>query len=70
MQTSNYVVDIADAVDSRMISTTGIADIRPYHPVIMEAIANGGNFTEDFADIFKLTKASEGSPAEYILTFV
>ena len=45
------------------------ADVAAYHSVIMEAIANGGEFNEDFADIFKLTKTPEGSAAEYILTF-
>ena len=40
-----------------------------FHPVIMRAIANGGVFDDDFADIFKLTKTPDGSAAEYILTF-
>jgi hypothetical protein len=44
-------------------------DVSAYHAVILEAIANGGEFNEDFADIFKLTKTPEGSAAEYVLTF-
>ena len=44
-------------------------DTRDFHPVIMEAIANGGKFDEDFADIFTLTKTPEGSAAEYVLNF-
>ena len=40
-----------------------------YHPIIMRAIANGGVFEEDFADIFCLTKTPDGSAAEYVLTF-
>ena len=50
------------------IDNTG-KDIREFHPVIVEAIANGGKFDEDFADIFTLTKTPEGSAAEYALDF-
>lgn len=45
------------------------ADLRDYHKVIVAAIANNGEFGEDFADIFKLTKTPEGSFAEWILDF-
>ena len=45
------------------------ADTGAYHAVILEAIANGGVFGEDFADIFKLTKTPEGSAADYVLDF-
>jgi len=51
------------------VNVTGATDVSKFHAVIMEAIANGGEFNEDFADIFKLTKTPEGSAAEYILTF-
>ena len=44
-------------------------DTRMFHPVIMAAIANGGVFDEDYADIFVLVKTPEGSDAEYILKF-
>ena len=44
-------------------------DVTDFHSVIMEAIANGGEFSEDYADIFTLTKAPEGSAVEYILNF-
>lgn len=45
-------------------------DVRDFHAVIMEAIANGGKFTEDFEDIFSLTKTPDGSCAKYVLDFV
>jgi hypothetical protein len=45
------------------------ADVNCFHSVIMEAIANGGKFDEDYDDIFVLTKNPEGSAAEYALTF-
>ncbi len=44
-------------------------DLRAFHAAIMEAIANGGQFTEDLADIFVLTKTPEGSAAVYALDF-
>ena len=44
-------------------------DVRDFHAVIMEAIANGGQFGEDFADIFSLTKAPDSAPVEYVLDF-
>jgi hypothetical protein len=58
------------ALPTYMVSITGSADVRMFHPVIMQAIANGGEFGEDFADIFKLTKTPDGSRVDYILTFV
>lgn len=51
------------------INNTG-TDTRDFHPVIMAAIANGGTFNDDFADIFALTKTPENSAAEYALDFV
>ena len=45
------------------------ADTTAAHAAIMAAIANGGVFDEDFADIFVLTKTPEGSDAEYVLNF-
>ncbi len=51
------------------VNVTGGVDVSKFHSVIMEAIANGGQFNEDFADVFKLTKTTEGSSAEYVLTF-
>ena len=51
------------------VCITGGTDVSDYHPVIMNAIANGGVFDEDFADIFKLTKTPEGSAVAYVLTF-
>ena len=51
------------------VNITGSTDVSMFHGVILEAIANGGEFNEDFADIFKLTKTPEGSDAAYILTF-
>ncbi len=50
------------------IDNTG-KDTRDFHAVIMAAIANGGEFGEDYADIFTLTKTPEGSAAEYSLDF-
>ena len=44
-------------------------NIAGYHSVIMAAIANGGVFDDDFADIFALTKTPAGSPVEYVLNF-
>jgi hypothetical protein len=40
-----------------------------FHAAVMKAIKNGGEFDEDLADIFKLTKTPEGSAAEYALDF-
>ncbi len=51
------------------VNLPGATDVREFHEVIMAAIANGGVFGEDFADVFKLTKTPEGSACEYILTF-
>ena len=51
------------------VDNTG-KDLRDFHAVIMEAIANGGQFDEDFADIFVLTKTPEGAAAEYALDFI
>ena len=45
------------------------SDVSGLHSVIMEAIANGGEFGEDYADIFTLTKTPEGSAVEYVLNF-
>ena len=45
------------------------ADIAAYHQVIIAAIKNDGVFSEDFADIFTLTKTPEGSAVAYILDF-
>lgn len=42
-------------------------DVSGFHSVIMEAIANGGEFSEDYADIFTLTKTPDGSAVEYVL---
>lgn len=50
------------------VDNTG-KDTWGFHAVIMAAIANGGKFDEDFADIFTLTKTPEGSAAEYALNF-
>lgn len=44
-------------------------DVSNVHSVIMNAIANGGEFGDDFADIFALTKAPDGSAVEYVLNF-
>ena len=51
------------------VNNTG-ADVTVAHPAIMLAIANGGVFGEDFADVFTLTKTPDGSDAEYALSFV
>ena len=45
------------------------ADVRAYHAIILAAITNGGKFDEDFSDVFRLTKAPEGSAAEWVLSF-
>lgn len=50
------------------VDNTG-SDTRGFHAVILAAIANGGKFDEDFADVFTLTKTPEGSAAEYSLNF-
>jgi hypothetical protein len=44
-------------------------DVSGFHSVIMAAIANGGEFGEDYADIFTLTKTPEGAAVEYVLDF-
>ena len=51
------------------VCITGSTDVSDFHPVIMAAIANGGVFDEDVADVFKLTKTPEGSAVPYVLTF-
>lgn len=43
------------------------SDVSAFHAAIIDAIANGGIFKDEFADIFKLTKTPAGSSAEYIL---
>lgn len=48
------------------INNTG-ADITEIHAAIVAAIADGGSFTADYADIFKLRKTPEGSGAEYAI---
>lgn len=45
------------------------ADVSGVHAAIMAAITNGGEFSEDFADIFTLAKAPVGSAVEYVLDF-
>jgi hypothetical protein len=45
------------------------SNVSGFHSVIMEAIANGGEFSEDYADIFTLTKTPDGAPVEYVLDF-
>lgn len=50
------------------MNNTG-SDVRLVHSKIIEAIANGGVFGEDLADIFTLTKTPEGSAVEYALNF-
>ena len=42
-------------------------ELRIYHDIIMAAIARGGEFDEDFSDIFTLTKTPEGSRVAYVL---
>lgn len=37
------------------LNNTGL-DLTDFHAVILAAIANEGTFTEDFADLFKLSK--------------
>lgn len=37
------------------VDRTGV-DIGPFHAAVMAAIANGGAFTEDFADLLKLSR--------------
>lgn len=44
-------------------------DVSGFHSVILAAIANGGEFGDDYADIFTLTKTPEGSAVEYVLNF-
>ena len=44
-------------------------DVSGFHSVIIAAIANGGEFGEDYADIFTLTKTPEGSLVDYVLDF-
>ena len=40
------------------LNNTGL-DLGEFHAVIMAAIANEGVFTDDFADLFKLSKPAE-----------
>jgi hypothetical protein len=51
------------------INNTGADITGEFHAAVMTAIENGGEFTEDLADIFVLTKTPEGSAAEYALNF-
>ena len=44
-------------------------DVSMFDEAIKAAIENGGQFDEDLADIFVLTKTPEGSACEYILNF-
>ena len=50
------------------INNTNV-DTSDFHAAIIDAIANGGVFTDDLADIFILVKTPEGSAAEYSLYF-
>lgn len=50
------------------IDNTG-ADTREFHAVIAEACRNGGEFGEDYADIFTLTRCPEGSACAWSLDF-
>lgn len=50
------------------IDNTG-ADTRDFHPIIAEAIRNGGQFDEDYSDVFKLTKLPEDAGCEWALDF-
>lgn len=45
-------------------------NITVQHNVIVRAIENGGEFDEDFADVFKLTKTPEGSACLWTLDFI
>ncbi len=45
------------------------ADVTLAHHEIMQAIKNNGVFSEDYADIFVLTKTPDGAHAEYVLDF-
>ena len=45
------------------------ADISGFHSVIVAAIKNNGQFDEDYADVFLLTKTPDGSAFAYALTF-
>ena len=54
--------------NTNYINRTG-SDVRPFHEVIVEAITNGGEFTEDYSDIFTLTENPEGISCGWILTF-
>ena len=44
-------------------------DVSEFHSVIMAAIANGGQFGEDYSDIFTLTKTTDGAAVKYVLNF-
>ncbi len=44
-------------------------DVRDFHGAIVAAMENGGNFNEDLADIFVLTKSPECSAVDYSLDF-
>lgn len=45
-------------------------DVSDFHQYIMEAINRGGEFTEELADLFVLTKTPEGSAASWSLDMV
>jgi hypothetical protein len=59
MRPCDYVVNVPVGID-----------VRELHPVIMVAIAAGGVFPEDYADVFRLTKCPEGSAAAWSLELV
>jgi hypothetical protein len=45
-------------------------NVTDFLPVIREAIANGGAFDEDYADIFKLEKLPAGAACDWAVDFV
>jgi len=55
-----------------MASYTNATGTRMYefHTVVLEAIANGGVFPEEYADVFQLTRNPEGSATEWRLEVV
>ena len=50
------------------IDNTGV-NTTMFHTIIMEAIANGGVFNDDFSDMFVLIACPAGSAAGYSLQF-
>lgn len=48
--------------DILIVNATG-ADVSDFHEVVIEAIRNGGQFGEDFSDVFSLRRTDKNERA-------